>query len=200
MRLTGKQIQRYSRQMVLKKIGPIGQKKLLNSKVLVVGAGGLGSPILIYLAALGIGNIGIIDHDKVDLSNLHRQILFQMDDLKKQKSKLNKMIFSNEELLKILPSGGPKLAEVQKYIDKYNEDYIVIKCGGSVLIDQILFDQLIEDISILNKQKSIVNISNEEINLRVNKSKEKEKAKVTRNLGNLTVEERQVQDIMKNLN
>ena len=61
------------------------------------------------------------------------------------------MIFSNEELLKILPSGGPKLAEVQKYIDKYNEDYIVIKCGGSVLVDQILFDQLIEDISILNK-------------------------------------------------
>ena len=61
------------------------------------------------------------------------------------------MIFSNEELLKILPSGGPKLAEVQKYIDKYNEDYIVIKCGGSVLINQILFDQLIEDIFILNK-------------------------------------------------
>ena len=61
------------------------------------------------------------------------------------------MIFSNEELLKILPSGGPKLAEVQKYIDKYDEDYIVIKCGGSVLIDQILFDQLIEDISVLNK-------------------------------------------------
>ena len=88
MRLTGKQIQRYSRQMVLKKIGPIGQKKLLNSKVLVVGAGGLGSPILIYLAALGIGNIGIIDHDKVDLSNLHRQILFGTNDLKKQKAKL----------------------------------------------------------------------------------------------------------------
>ena len=88
MRLTRKQIQRYSRQMVLKKIGPIGQKKLLNSKVLVVGAGGLGSPILIYLAALGIGNIGIIDHDKVDLSNLHRQILFETNDLKKQKAKL----------------------------------------------------------------------------------------------------------------
>ena len=83
MKLTGKQIQRYSRQMVLKKIGPIGQIKLLNSKVLVVGAGGLGSPILIYLAALGIGNIGIIDHDKVDLSNLHRQILFETNDLKK---------------------------------------------------------------------------------------------------------------------
>ena len=88
MKLTGKQIQRYSRQMVLKKIGPIGQIKLLNSKVLVVGAGGLGSPILIYLAALGIGNIGIIDHDKVDLSNLHRQILFETNDVKKQKSKI----------------------------------------------------------------------------------------------------------------
>jgi len=88
MRLTGKQIQRYSRQMVLKKIGPIGQKKLLNSKVLVVGAGGLGSPILIYLAALGIGNIGIIDHDKVDLSNLHRQILFETNDIKKKNQKL----------------------------------------------------------------------------------------------------------------
>ena len=88
MKLTGKQIQRYSRQIVLKKIGPIGQIKLLNSKVLVVGAGGLGSPILIYLAALGIGNIGIIDHDKVDLSNLHRQILFETNDLKKQKSKI----------------------------------------------------------------------------------------------------------------
>jgi len=86
MKLTGKQIQRYSRQMVLKKIGPIGQKKLLNSRVLVVGAGGLGSPVLIYLAALGIGNIGIIDHDKVDLSNLHRQILFETGDIKKQKS------------------------------------------------------------------------------------------------------------------
>ena len=87
IKLTGKQIKRYSRQMVLKKIGPIGQIKLLNSKVLVVGAGGLGSPVLIYLAALGIGNIGIIDHDKVDLSNLHRQILFETNDLKKQKSK-----------------------------------------------------------------------------------------------------------------
>ena len=68
MKLTKKQIKRYSRQLILKKIGPIGQQKLLNSKVLVIGAGGLGSPVLIYLAGLGIGNIGIIDHDKVDLS------------------------------------------------------------------------------------------------------------------------------------
>ena len=79
MLLTKKQIKRYSRQIILKKIGPIGQKKLINSSVLVVGAGGLGSPILMYLAGLGVGNIGIVDHDKVDLSNLHRQILFEIN-------------------------------------------------------------------------------------------------------------------------
>ena len=88
MLLTKKQIKRYSRQIILKKIGPIGQKKLINSNVLVVGAGGLGSPILMYLAGLGVGNIGVVDHDKVDLSNLHRQILFDINDLKKEKSKI----------------------------------------------------------------------------------------------------------------
>ena len=87
MLLTKKQIKRYSRQIILKKIGPIGQKKLINSSVLVIGAGGLGSPIIMYLAGLGIGNIGIVDYDKVDLSNLHRQILFETKDLKKKNQK-----------------------------------------------------------------------------------------------------------------
>ena len=85
MLLTKKQIKRYSRQIILKKIGPIGQKKLINSSVLIIGAGGLGSPTIMYLAGLGIGNIGIVDYDKVDLSNLHRQILFETKDLKKKK-------------------------------------------------------------------------------------------------------------------
>ena len=87
MKLNNNQIKRYSRQIVLKNVGPLGQKKLLKSSVLVVGAGGLGSPILLYLAGTGIGKIGIIDHDKVDLSNLHRQILFNAKDIKKSKSK-----------------------------------------------------------------------------------------------------------------
>ena len=69
MKLNKNQIERYSRQIILKDIGPLGQKKLLNSSVLVVGAGGLGSPVLIYLSGIGIGNIGIIDHDKVNISN-----------------------------------------------------------------------------------------------------------------------------------
>ena len=86
MKISKKQIERYSRQIVLKKVGVIGQKKLLNSSVLIVGAGGLGSPISIYLAALGLGKIGIIDKDIVELSNLSRQIIFSSNDIKKKKS------------------------------------------------------------------------------------------------------------------
>ena len=86
MRITKKQIDRYSRQIILKKVGVIGQKKLLKSKVLIVGAGGLGSPIAIYLAALGIGSIGIVDKDKIEISNLNRQIIFENKDIKKNKS------------------------------------------------------------------------------------------------------------------
>ena len=86
MKFTKKQIDRYSRQIILKKVGAIGQKKLLKSSVLIVGAGGLGSPIAIYLAALGIGKIGIIDKDNVEISNLSRQIIFETNDVNKNKS------------------------------------------------------------------------------------------------------------------
>lgn len=85
MELNNKQIDKYSRQIVLKKVGILGQKKLLRSSVLIVGAGGLGSPIALYLAALGIGKIGIVDYDKIEISNLHRQILFDSKDLKQKK-------------------------------------------------------------------------------------------------------------------
>ena len=86
MSFSAKQIERYSRQIILKKVGVIGQKKLLNSKVLIIGAGGLGSPIAIYLAASGIGTIGIVDNDRVEISNIQRQILFNSNDIKKNKS------------------------------------------------------------------------------------------------------------------
>ena len=79
MKFTKKQLDRYSRQIILKKVGAIGQKKLLKSSVLIVGAGGLGSPIAIYLAASGIGKIGLIDKDKVEISNLTRQIIFNFN-------------------------------------------------------------------------------------------------------------------------
>ena len=73
--LTPDEIQRYKRQLVLKEIGGEGQQKLKAARVLVVGAGGLGSPLILYLAAAGIGKIGIIDDDRVSLDNLQRQIV-----------------------------------------------------------------------------------------------------------------------------
>jgi molybdopterin/thiamine biosynthesis adenylyltransferase len=74
--LTPEEIERYKRQLVLKEIGGEGQQRLKDAKVLVVGAGGLGSPLLIYLAAAGIGQIGIIDDDRVSLDNLQRQVVY----------------------------------------------------------------------------------------------------------------------------
>ena len=67
---------RFEKQIILKKIGVNGQKKILDSKVLIIGIGGLGCPLLTYLAASGVGTIGIIDHDKVEVGNLSRQTLF----------------------------------------------------------------------------------------------------------------------------
>ena len=78
-------IQRYSRQIVLKDVGPTGQKKIIKSKVLVVGAGGLGCPVIDYLSRAGIGNIGIVDNDKVNISNIHRQSLYNSKDIGKFK-------------------------------------------------------------------------------------------------------------------
>jgi len=75
------QISRYSRHILLPEVGGIGQAKLLNSKVLVVGAGGLGSPLVLYLAAAGVGTIGIVDDDLVDLSNLQRQVMHTIDSV-----------------------------------------------------------------------------------------------------------------------
>ena len=76
----------YSRQMLMEEIGYVGQEKIKSAKVLVVGAGGLGCPVLQYLSSCGVGTIGIIDFDKIELHNLHRQILYNMQDVGKQKS------------------------------------------------------------------------------------------------------------------
>ena len=94
---------RYSRQIVLKNVGTFGQKKIINSKVLVIGAGGLGCPVADLLARAGVGKIGIMDYDKVSLSNIHRQTLytakdvnkFKVDVVKKRLNLINKYIKIN---------------------------------------------------------------------------------------------------------
>jgi adenylyltransferase/sulfurtransferase len=82
---TPTQVRRYSRHLLLPEVGPVGQRKLLNAKVLLIGAGGLGSPTAFYLAAAGVGTLGIVDFDEVDLSNLQRQILHQEKDVGRPK-------------------------------------------------------------------------------------------------------------------
>ena len=117
MKFTKRQIERYSRQIILKKIGAAGQKKLLKSSVLIVGSGGLGSPIAIYLAALGIGKIGIIDKDNVEVSNLSRQIIFNTNDIKKKKSHtaINKLKKINPDI---------KFESFSKNLTKMNINHI----------------------------------------------------------------------------
>lgn len=85
MAFSNEQLERYSRHIILKEIGVKGQKKLLNAKVLIIGAGGLGAPAAMYLAAAGVGTIGIADADEVDLSNLQRQIIHATEDVGKPK-------------------------------------------------------------------------------------------------------------------
>ena len=100
MKLTEEQITRFSRHILLKEVGGKGQRKLLSGRVLIIGAGGLGSPIALYLAAAGVGTIGIADADEVDLSNLQRQVIHFTADVGKAKvlSAKEKMLAINPDL------------------------------------------------------------------------------------------------------
>ena len=85
MQLGLKDFKRFEKQIILKKVGVAGQKKIINAKVLIIGIGGLGCPLLTYLAASGVGTIGIADPDKIEISNLNRQTLFTTNDIGKYK-------------------------------------------------------------------------------------------------------------------
>jgi len=146
MKFTKKQADRYSRQIILKKIGVVGQKKLLKSNVLIVGAGGLGSPISIYLTALGIGKIGIIDKDSVEISNLSRQIIFSTNDLKKNKSSvaINKLRKINPDIK--LHSFNKRLTK--KNINQIAKNFDLIVDGS----DNFRTRFLINDYCLKNKK------------------------------------------------
>ena len=88
--LTVDEIRRYSRHLIIPDVGVTGQKRLKNAKVLCVGAGGLGSPALMYLAAAGVGTLGIVDFDTVDESNLQRQIIHGQSDIGRSKARVGR--------------------------------------------------------------------------------------------------------------
>ena len=117
-KLDKNQIERYSRQIILKNIGALGQKKIIKSKVLIIGMGGLGCPAAEFLTRAGVGVLGVIDSDNVDLSNIHRQSLFDMDDLKKPKVDVAK-----KKLKKINPKTKIKSYKIR--LNKKNFNNIV---------------------------------------------------------------------------
>lgn len=119
-RFTEEQIKRYSRHIILPQVGGKGQRKLLEAKVLLVGAGGLGSPAAMYLAAAGVGRLGIVDFDRVDLSNLQRQILHGVSDLGRLKT-----ISAAETLHEINPD-----VEVIQYQERLSSENIMDIIGG----------------------------------------------------------------------
>jgi len=125
MAFTEEQLVRYSRHIILSEVGGLGQKKIGAARVLIVGAGGLGSPIALYLAAAGIGTIGIIDPDVVDLSNLHRQVIHHTADLNRPKvtSAQEKIAAINPDV-KVIPHA--EYLNPQNALDLFGDyDYII---------------------------------------------------------------------------
>mgnify|MGYP001288679001 FL=1 len=125
LKLNKNQIERFSRQIILKDIGALGQKKIIKSKVLIIGMGGLGCPVAEFLTRAGVGTLGIVDPDNVDLSNIHRQSLYNIKDLKKLK-----VVVAREKLRKINSKAKINCYKIrldsknyQKIINNY--DYIV---------------------------------------------------------------------------
>ena len=141
---------RYSRQIILKSVGIIGQKKILNSKVLIVGIGGLGCPVVDLLARAGVGVIGTIDYDKVSLSNIHRQTLYTTKDVGKYKVEIlkKKLNLINKEIKVNIYNQKANEKNLIKIINKY--DVIV---DGS---DNFKTKFLLNKFSIKFKKKLIV--------------------------------------------
>ncbi len=146
MKINYDHVKRFQKQIMLKKIGLVGQKKILSANVLIIGMGGLGCPLLIYLASSGVGKIGIVDFDKVELSNLNRQTLFKRNDIGKFKVDMAK-----KWITKI--NKNIKLSIFKKKINSNNIKSILsqfdIICDGT---DNFKSRYLINDYCVKNKK------------------------------------------------
>ncbi len=146
MQSTFSQFKRFEKQIILKEVGVAGQKKIFSSNVLVIGLGGLGCPLISYLAASGVGKIGIVDFDKVELSNLNRQTLFTPSDLGKFKVKqIKKIINKINKKIKVF-SYNEKISNlnINKILNKFE-----IICDGS---DNFKTRYLINDYCLKKKK------------------------------------------------
>ncbi len=142
-------MERYNRQIILPEIGIQGQQKLLDSKVLVIGAGGLGSPVLTYLAAAGIGTIGIVDDDKISMSNLQRQVLYKtnevgllkVDQAKKHLLSINNQININTYNTRLTTENAKTITKHYNIIvdctDNYKSRYIIDEISKQLNIPMI---------------------------------------------------------------
>lgn len=146
MSLNEEQIERYSRQIILPQVGGKGQEKLLEAKVLVIGAGGLGSPVTSYLARAGVGTLGIVDSDVVELSNLHRQILYSSDDIGEKKATAAKSLLQRiNRDVKVVPYVLRLTSEnIMKVIKEYD---IIVDCT-----DNFPTRYLVNDACVLAKK------------------------------------------------
>ena len=146
MKINFDQFKRFEKQIVLKKIGLAGQKRIFSSNVVIVGLGGLGCPLLTYLASSGVGKIGIVDFDKIEISNLSRQTLFNYNDIGKFKvQQAKKVINKLNKNINVIPF---KKKITSKNIKKILNNFDII-CDGS---DNYTTRYLINDYCVKNKK------------------------------------------------
>ena len=146
MRISNNEYKKFSKQIILKKFGIIGQKKIKSSKVLIFGMGGLGCPLSVYLASSGVGTIGIVDYDKVELSNLNRQIIFNTQDIGKYKVDIAKKKIKNINNKSKIKSYKFKVNK--RNIEKLIQNFDII-CDGT---DNFHTRLLINDFSLKKKK------------------------------------------------
>ena len=149
-KLNKREIEKFSRQIILKNIGPLGQRKIREAKVLIIGMGGLGCPAAEFLTRSGIGTLGIVDHDKVSLSNIHRQTLYNEQDINKSKVKIAK-----KKLNKINPKTKINIFNYKLNKIKFNK---IIKNYEYIIDGTDNFESkfLINDISLDYKKFLVV--------------------------------------------
>ena len=153
IKLSKKEIERFSRQIILKNIGILGQKKILNSKVLIIGMGGLGCPVAEFLTRSGIGTLGIVDDDIVNVSNIHRQSLYNEKDLNKFKVKvaqkklksINPKTKINIFALKLNNINSKKIIQSYDYIvdgtDNFQSKFLINSLSLKSAYSRLKFDQ-----------------------------------------------------------